>query len=514
MSIDGLMLCLLAALILVLGMHFAIYFRYAVGALFYPFQLDYGEGIVWQQALLIPGPRMYGDITRFPFIVFHYPPAYHLAVRAVAALGIDMLRAGRGVSLASSLAVGVLAASLVFQAARGRFCRLASLAGAAFAGLSIFCYWPVVVWSPMFRVDMLAIALSFLGVWFAVRSPPKPWQPYVAVLLFVLAAYTKQSCIVAPLTVLPVMLMIDYGRSIKAYGLGLAVGVAALSILTEMTGGGFLRHILLYNLNRYSVTAAVRAIAEQWPHAFFLLLAISAIGVGWKRLASTHAWIGFGDFRRTIRNCVATRLMAVMTVYFVLSTGMLATLGKSGGALNYMIEWMCVWSVLIGTLIASVTERALAGVRLNPTGAARGSLSILLLLLPVMLMVQVMILPATRDLPASDPVRRQQLEQLLTRVKDAKQPVLSDDMVLLLKAGKQVPWEPAIFAELASTGRWDERRIIDMIDAHDFAFVITTGSHGMPLYDSRYTPGVSQAIETAYPRDQMFAGYHVHSRSQ
>jgi len=31
----------------------------------YPYGLEYGEGIVWQQALLIPGPRMYGDIITF-----------------------------------------------------------------------------------------------------------------------------------------------------------------------------------------------------------------------------------------------------------------------------------------------------------------------------------------------------------------------------------------------------------------------------------------------------------------
>jgi hypothetical protein len=35
-----------------------------------------------------PGPRMHGPIDHLPFIVFHYPPAYHLASRAVMALGV------------------------------------------------------------------------------------------------------------------------------------------------------------------------------------------------------------------------------------------------------------------------------------------------------------------------------------------------------------------------------------------------------------------------------------------
>ena len=67
--------------------HAAIYLKNAFDAVRYPFGLDYGEGLVWQQALLIPGPRMYGAITDASFIVFHYPPVYHLAVRAAVLLG-------------------------------------------------------------------------------------------------------------------------------------------------------------------------------------------------------------------------------------------------------------------------------------------------------------------------------------------------------------------------------------------------------------------------------------------
>jgi hypothetical protein len=68
------------ALLLLAGLlYFAwVELRCAGAVLAYPFG-DYGEGIVWQQALLIPGPRMYGPIDHLPFIVFHYPPVYHLA---------------------------------------------------------------------------------------------------------------------------------------------------------------------------------------------------------------------------------------------------------------------------------------------------------------------------------------------------------------------------------------------------------------------------------------------------
>ena len=73
-----------------------------------------------------------------------------------------------------------------------------------------------------------------------------------------------------------------------------------------------------------------------------------------------------------------------------------------------------------------------------------------------------------------------------------------------------MPWEPAIFAELATTGRWDERLITNMITAHAFAFVITQGHSGTPLYDSRFTPAVDRAIEQAYPKTKEFGGQTLH----
>ena len=494
-----------ALTIAVMAAHFAVYLNYALAAVRYPFELDYGEGIVWQQAMLIPGERMYGDITRFPFIVFHYPPLYHLAVRAVAALGVDVLVAGRGISLLSSLALGVLAAALAFGAAREDAGRLASLASAAVAGLTVFCFWPVVVWSPLMRVDMLAILLSFLGVWYAMRSVIRPRLLYLAAIIFVLAVYSKQTCIAAPLATIPVMLMVDPRRTVKASCLGLLLGGAALVLLIWQTDGGFLRHILLYNLNRYSLMVAVSQILLQSPQAIFVLLAVTAVVLSWRRLAARSAWESLASFRRDLACSGATRLTAILTLYFAFSTCTLATLGKSGGALNYLIEWMCIASVLIGTLVAPIVEQELTWLGHKP-GRPRAAFA---LVMPVALLIQVLILPASRNLGSSDPAQMQQLSQLVARIRDAKQPVLSDDMILLMKAGKEVPWEPAIFAELASTGQWDERRIIAMINARDFAFIITQGHSGMPLYDSRYTPAVERAIETAYPRTEDHAGRTV-----
>jgi hypothetical protein len=71
-------------------------------------------------------------------------------------------------------------------------------------------------------------------------------------------------------------------------------------------------------------------------------------------------------------------------------------------------------------------------------------------------------------------------------------------MILLMRAGKPVIFEPAIVSELTSVGSWDEQPLVRMIDSRGFAFMITTDDmHGAT---SRRSPAVDAAMRRAYPR--------------
>jgi hypothetical protein len=483
--------------------HFLLYLRHAVGAVFYPFELDYGEGIVWQQALLIPGTSMYGDITHYPFIVFHYPPFYHLVVRGLAAAGLDMLVAGRAVSLVSALAIGMIVTFLAFRTAPRSIGRTARLTGSAIAGLTVFCYEPVVAWSPLMRVDMLAVALGFLAVLCAVTSPGRPWRLYAGFALFLLAMFTKQTSIAAPMATFPVMLLIDRRRTLMAAFATLVVGLALLLLLEVSTGGGFLRHILLYNLNRYRFDLLIEGIVSQWHHTVFLLFTLGGVISLWRRLAGERSWANRHAFIRDVAESIDTRCLLAVTLYLIITTLMLVMLGKSGAADNYLIEGMCVWSVIIGAFVASLMDRAIVGVS---TIVAPVSI-----LLGWLLVGQMLIMPTSNgEYWVATPASTRALEALRSRIANLPGPVLSDDMVLLLRAGKDVPWEPAIFAELASQGSWDQRLIIDRIKAHAFAMIVTQGQPGELNYDSRHTPEVTRAIAAAYPRIETMAGRILH----
>lgn len=260
------------------------FFAAAAAAVGLPYGLDYGEGIVWQQALLIPGPAMYGDITGFPWIVFHYPPLYHLAVRAMALVVPDMLAAGRLVSLLATIAVGACAGALAFRIARGwmvpGWCWLA----AGLACALVFTLPPVRFWGFLMRVDMLAVALGLAGVLCAGLALRRPALMALAMLAFVAAVYTKQTAIAAPAATLLVLACVRPRLALAGLGLGLLFGGVPLLLLHLATEGGFLRHLVLYNINRYSLAEATRLLGILVPLWMTVpLLGVVGLGWGWRR---------------------------------------------------------------------------------------------------------------------------------------------------------------------------------------------------------------------------------------
>lgn len=480
-----------------------------VAAVRFPFELDYGEGIVWQQALMILRGEGYGDITHYPYIVFHYPPVFHLLSSALAATGIDQLAAGRLLSVLATLTIAGVSGALAFRAVRddvgvwpAAFCALT-------AGLVMFTYWPVLRWAPLMRVDMLAVALSFLGIYFGTRSLARPAIIHLASLCFILALYTKQTMLAAPAATFAVLLLARPRLALAGMASAIALGLACLAVLSWMTDGGFLRHIFLYNINRF-----------EWSRLWLMLqgVQISLIFLGLAVIIALQA------FWRLIRGCwrpsaLRQRMTAseqylillIVSVYLLLATLMLALVAKSGSNVNYFIEWMCVWSILIGIGLKESVRLAIAGFGPHgPVGVRALMAASIAALLPLALAWQTFqadTLPNFHRIVHA-PVRER--AALGAQIRTASRPVVSDDMVLLLKNGKEVPWESAIFAELASTGLWDETPFIAMIRQHRFAFFVTVGECGNRLFDSRYTPAVANAVDAAYPRKQYSKGYVIH----
>lgn len=498
-STRSLSIALFGIAILIMVVHFSEYLRFAITELYYRFEIFNAEGIVWQQAMLIPGPRMYGDINKYPFIVFHYPPLYHLMVRAISSLGCTPLFAGRAISLAATLVAAATISTLTWRLVVSETGQFAALMGGAVSGLVYFCFYPIVLTSALMRVDMLAIAFSYIGFLCFTTSRLQSWPPFAGMIFFVLAVFTKQTSIAAPLAAMIVAGFTAPRQAIKLIGFGLILGGVPLLILIWLTNGGVLRHLILYNINRYYFTFLRDEFLGQSAHFELVILAFFAIIFWWRRFLPRLPVTSLAAWRDALVRDNDLRCLVMVTLYLGLLTAMLAELGKSGGGLSYFDEWIGILSVLNGVLVAMIADPNAAGGMLGGTRVANS----FKLLAPVLLIAQVSILPAKSKTNFSDEVQARESDELIDKIARAEKPVLSTDMVMLMLAGKQVPWEPAIFSELASLGRWDETQITRMIAAHEFAFVVTRGPRP-------FTPAVARAIDAAYPRVEELAQHTLH----
>lgn len=470
----------------------------------FPGQMDYAEGIVWQQALLIPGPRMYGDLQQYPFLVFHYPPFYHLVVRAVATLGnLSWLFAGRMISLVSTFALAALAGTLVFEATRRAVPRRAALAGALLAALLFSTFSVMQFWARTMRVDMLAAAIEFLGLYLGLvaLSRPRLRLLYAAFLVFVLAAYTKQTALGGAAATFLAALAVAPGRAIRAAGLAFLAGGAVFAGLMAVTGGGFARHIILYNVNRFSLAAAfttLHDIGAVQTYPIYLVIAAAVAALSLVRFA--REWRRPAAVPGPEAAAPPSLGPAVFALYFLLATANLVALGKSGAWSNYLIPWMSSWALLIGVAAAHACS-ALVARPAQPLAA---------LLLLVLLAPQVVAAPTlSGERRLIDPEFRREHDELLAMIERANKPVFSDDMTLLMETGREVPWEPSIISELSAKGLFDERQVVSLIEQHAFAFMVVWGEPGNPWFDARHSPAVTAAIEQNYPVDRKLAEHHV-----
>ncbi len=474
----------------------------AARAIGFPYELDYGEGIVWQQMRMMMSGEAYGAIDGFPAIVFHYPPLYHALTATVArGFGMDQLAAGRLLSVAATGLTGWLAALIVARSVRTEAeTRTAAWICGGVAGLIVFNLSPVVFWSVLMRVDMVALALSFAGMYFGLRALSEPRSIYLAALCFVAAVYTKQTAVAAPAAVFATLLFLRPRTAWAGIAACVGAGLVCLALLQWATDGGFVRHILLYNINRFVPERLMAIVWMACTHIVYL--GAGALGVLWH--LREHAFSRPQGDRRGPHIASGDAALLMIGTYLLSSTLMLATVAKSGSSINYFIEWLCVLALLVGIAMRGAARIA---VSVDVTSDA----SWLAVLLPLAIVLQLVAFPLTVDYgPAMRTGRRAELDQLSTLVRSSPRPVISDDMVMLLRSGQQVLWEPAIFAELASSGAWNEQAIVDRIRAGAFGFFITVKRRGDPLFGSRYNPAVADAMDAAYPVMREFAGYTLH----
>ncbi|HYZ62509.1 MAG TPA: hypothetical protein VE650_08640, partial [Acetobacteraceae bacterium] len=91
--------------------------------------------------------------------------------------------------------------------------------------------------------------------------------------------------------------------------------------------------------------------------------------------------------------------------------------------------------------------------------------------------------------------RAAELQPIVDEIAAATKPVASEDMTLVLRAGKSLWYEGAIIHELIPAGRWDPQPLVDMIRNHGFAMIITFAPGELVMGHGQ----IARAMVEAYP---------------
>jgi hypothetical protein len=315
---------LLGALAILALMHAAILAYHLGLTLAFPYDLDYGEGYVLNDAVrLSRGESLYVDLQQFPMVRSPYPPLFPLLWSLVVPLSGPVLAAGR---LMSILSLASIAALVAWNAWRVRCGAWPIVAAVGLVAASPFVYQ----WSGYARVDLLALAFAIGGVVAAQWLPARPGV-VVAAVLCTLALWTKQTTLTAAVAVALALALRNPRHGFAFATLIVTPTAVAGFALNTATSGEFARHVLLGNSS--NPISPVRGAIYVGTFAALYLPGLVA-GVWWLRRALTRA-----------PSPIATYLPVTLLAAF--------SAGNGGSSVNYLIE-----PVLALALVAPFAWRA------------------------------------------------------------------------------------------------------------------------------------------------------------
>ncbi|MBI1289975.1 hypothetical protein GC173_01855 [bacterium] len=429
----------------------------------YPWQLDREEGFLLQQALeLKAGRTIYPDLDGYPYTVGNYPPVYPAVYTALLATGSPGLWQGRLLVLLAAVSIALMAAWIVWRET-GR------VAPALLAPMLFLVTWDWNDWIVYTRVDIPAIALG-LGGLVVLTGGTRKWRLAVAAALFLLAVYTKQTQILAPVAGIALLVWQGRRRAALALACGLAVaGLIVLGILQWLTGGEFWRHTVTFNAN-------VMEWGKLWTWAGHLgrfsgeKLAVAVLGLAilWRARLEQPTALAFG-------------------MWLLLNSLSYIQLAKAGSAANYLLE-LDVAVAVVAVLAAAMPLPADAS---RPWRALQVA-CVVALLVGAGLQWH----PVRRVAIHAVPVEQPGDTALWARLVGTDGDVLSELPIYAIRADKPVLYQPFIMQQLAAEGRWDPAPFLADIAAHRFRLIVTT----QPMDGSQPTPGWTPEMREAVAR--------------
>jgi hypothetical protein len=450
--------CVVAALIIAYLLVFALN---TVARLPRPVEYMYGESVVLDLTRRVSrGESLYPASDHLPLAVTAYTPLYYLLVGRLDQVFGDDYTPGRVVSLVSTLGAALLLVYSVRRAS-GRW-----LGGLLAGGFFLTQNMTVLLWGPLHRVDLLALLLTLSGLALAASG-----RVNLSILPFVLAALTKQTYLIAPAAVC--LALYPDRRAVLRFAVLFAASLGGAVLVAQfLTGGWFLWHTVLANANPLD-EANLRAMVGAFLHFNGMPLLAAAALFSLPARPDERVW----------------RFYFLGTLLLVLG------FAKIGASSNYWLETTAAIAALIGLLANRLATDSCVRAPITEAGLA-------------LLVIGSLLVP----MPGYQAVTSEALHQLRTGEVAGVHPevtvgplvaaepgeVLTDEPALAVAAGQPIAYEFVIFDLLASQGLWDDRPILDAIEARRFTLVVLSTPVETPPEKARWSPSLTAALRSSY----------------
>jgi hypothetical protein len=453
-------------------------------------EIDYGEGIVfWQAAHVTDWKHAFHPIEQYPHIVFHYPPLFHLTSRVVALGTRNLLTAGRLTSILSLIGTCLIAGLLTWRLLPPGPSKAGRFVGALTAGTLVFAT-PLWSWACLMRVDTLGIFFSLAGIALFILARRRRALGFLAFVCFVAAVYCKQTAMAAPIACFLLALIERPRYALQLGAFSVALGLVFLCMLYRATDGLILRHLITYNQNPYFPGEILGRLSYHGsdlvgPLFFSVMFPVVLL---YRRKGRQIGFIR--RLRLILKRSLFERCVLIVAVYFLFTALIAAaTICKQGASDNYFLEMDVVACLLSGLFVAWLARR----VSFHP----RRALVLLQIVVVFILLVQTAVNWRTLNITANrfmhPPADRS--ADVVNYLKTVPDPVYSEDMVVLMHAGREIPAEPAIITALADDGKWDESGFVARIRNGEFRAIVVRWSL---TNRGRFTKGVADAVEERY----------------
>ncbi|NSW51584.1 MAG: glycosyltransferase family 39 protein [Anaerolineae bacterium] len=434
----------------------------------FPYSIDYGEGPLLDQAVRIhEGEPVYrASISESPYTITNYPPVFIGILSLFNSQESSSLLPGRILSILATIGSAWMIYQVVFL---GYSDRLAS-----WTAVVLFLVFPYVFqWGSFMRVDNLALFFAITSLYVMLRWQQKRWVILPVAVLLTLAAFTRQSYLLAaPFACGVYLLLKDWKRAFFLAGITLLLVGSLFTIFMITTDGGFWQHIGVANQNEFRWETVEWYFRDQLGGPFVIITLVSIFFwlMGWKHI---DKW----------------KLAAPFLTGAAVSA---LTVGKIGSSVNYLLELVSAMAISFGVLFAWLRQPEKETAKWLNHRIVHG---LAVALLSMMAVAQLRTMLEIDLLEKLDSIKSrwaaweelEQIEELIQEVPG--QVLLTEQMNLLPQLGKRIYIQPFEYTQLHRDGTWDQVPFVAEIEKQHFDLIL------MHQWDGeRWTDAMRNAI--------------------